>query len=202
MTAPSVDPVSPRSLALCRRAELLLDRMEQVDPPDMDVLRALAEERGWVDAVRFFALKGTLTPEGLADAEESLAETEGWVAEQLAAEDADEEEPPTLPAVDRGPFENHAEPVVSFQAMFMANAWYQLSPQPDGPVGIRYGAWCQGIGTLNHDGWTAHEDRETAIRHFVADVRELLKPVKQEPVQEKARDELLQSVEALLTRPS
>ena len=46
-----------------------------------------AEERGWVDAIRFFALKGTLTDEGLTDAEESVAETEKWVDEHLAAQD-------------------------------------------------------------------------------------------------------------------
>lgn len=87
MTEPFIDPVSPRSPALCRRAEILIEKMERVESNDGAVLFQTAEERGWVDAIRFFTLKGALTPQGLADAEESLAVTERWVDEHLAAQE-------------------------------------------------------------------------------------------------------------------
>ncbi|MBX9581508.1 MAG: hypothetical protein K2X87_14505 [Gemmataceae bacterium] len=84
MTEPFIDPVPARSLALCRRAEILIEKMERVESNDGAVLFQTAEERGWVHAIRFFALKGTLAPEGLTDAEETLVETDKWVDEHLA----------------------------------------------------------------------------------------------------------------------
>ncbi|MBX9581507.1 MAG: hypothetical protein K2X87_14500 [Gemmataceae bacterium] len=192
MTAPNL-----HQLTLTARADQLLAKLDHVTPHDGEGVAAVARERGWVEAARHFAARGLLTPAGVREAGKLLAATADWIAEQ----DADLDPPvlPPAPDIDRGPFENHAEPVVSFQAQFMANAWYKLSPQPDGTVGARYGAWCQGVGTLRHDEWTVHEDREAAVRHFVADVRGLLlSGRKLEPVQEKARDELLTTVEALL----
>ncbi|MBX9628254.1 MAG: hypothetical protein K2X82_30930 [Gemmataceae bacterium] len=195
MTTPSL---TQRNLS--GRADELLARLDHVAPHDGEGLSAVARERGWVEAVRFFARFGLLNRAGLVEAGNLLTATSGWVDEQ--DDDLDPPALPPVPDIDRGPFENHAEPVVSFQAMSMANAWYKLSPQADGTVGVRYGAWCQGIGTLRHDEWTVHQDREKYIRHFVADVRgHLLRSVRLEPVQEKARDELLVTVEQLLLLP-
>ena len=195
MTTPSLTQQN-----LSGRADELLARLDHVTPHDGEGLAAVARERGWVEAVRFFAGFGLLNRAGLVEAGNLLTATAGWVDEQ--DDDLDPPALPPVPDVDRGPFENHAEPEVSFQAMSIANAWYKLSPQPDGTVGVRYCAWCQGIGTLRHDEWTVHPDREACIRHFVADVRgHLLRPVKLEPVQEKAREELLVSVEQLLLPP-
>jgi hypothetical protein len=103
MTGPVNDRVSPRSLALCRRAEILLEKLSEIDSTDGGVLFEAAEEKGWADAIRFFALKGTLTPAGLADAEECLSRTEEWFTGQVS--DEEEADPPALPPVP-------AEPVV------------------------------------------------------------------------------------------
>ncbi|MBX9628255.1 MAG: hypothetical protein K2X82_30935 [Gemmataceae bacterium] len=97
MTEPFIDPVSPRSLALCRRAEVLIEKMERVESTDGAVLFETAEERGWVAAIRFFAPTGTLTEEGLADAEESVTTTEKWVDEHLAAQEDSPWPPLPLP---------------------------------------------------------------------------------------------------------
>ncbi|MBX9580248.1 MAG: hypothetical protein K2X87_08060 [Gemmataceae bacterium] len=70
------------------------------------------------------------------------------------------------------------------------------------------GLWSGGAGRVCSGGGEPGLGRrgdggETAVRHFVADVRELLsRTVKLGPVQEKARDELLRAVGALLTRPA
>lgn len=78
--------------ALTGRADELLARLDHVIPHDGDGLAAVARERGWVEAIRHFAARGLLTPEGTAEAAKLLSATAGWVAEQ-----DDDLDPPVLP---------------------------------------------------------------------------------------------------------
>ncbi|MBX9580838.1 MAG: hypothetical protein K2X87_11070 [Gemmataceae bacterium] len=193
MTTAAHDPNPARSLALARRAGRLLESIDRLTLAAGDVQDALAEERGWVDAVRFFASEGTLTPAGVVDGEAALSETERLVGELSSG-------PAAGPPDDRGEsFEVTAEPAVTLHSRAVANAWYTLSPRADGTVGVRYGAWCQGLGGIDHP-WRAYADRASCLRRFVADVRALLtNPVPLGPDQEAARAELLGLVENILS---
>lgn len=56
----------------------LLARFDRVTPADGDELAELSKERGWVEAIRYFAERGMLTPAGEAEAAQILAASNEW----------------------------------------------------------------------------------------------------------------------------
>lgn len=56
----------------------LLSRFDRVTPADGDELAELSKERGWVEAIRYFADRGMLTPAGAAEAAQILAASNEW----------------------------------------------------------------------------------------------------------------------------
>ena len=56
----------------------LLSRFDSVTPADGDELAELSKERGWVEAVRYFAERGMLTPAGEMEATQILAASNEW----------------------------------------------------------------------------------------------------------------------------
>lgn len=56
----------------------LLSRFDHVTPADGNELTELSKERGWVEAIRYFAERGMLTPAGEAEAAQILAASNEW----------------------------------------------------------------------------------------------------------------------------
>ena len=79
------------------RAADLLARFDAVVPADGDALRELCKERGWVEALKYLAERGLLTPAGVTEVGHVLAASGEW-ADGLAADDRG-----VSPAADPGP---------------------------------------------------------------------------------------------------
>ena len=100
--------------------------------------------------------------------------------------------------------ECHAEPAQSIGSMFMGAVWFKLAPMAPDAVMVRGGGWCQGLGVLRFDEWTAHPTREAAGEFVRQKAREFLTATLPplEPAQEKCRQELLAKLDGTLdTRP-
>ena len=65
------------------RAVDLLARFEAVVPADGDALCELCKERGWVEALKYLAERGLLTPAGVAETGLILAASSEWAADSL-----------------------------------------------------------------------------------------------------------------------
>lgn len=59
-------------------AETLLSRFDTVAPANGDEMLELFKARGWVEALRYLAERGMLTPEGEAEAAGILAASGEW----------------------------------------------------------------------------------------------------------------------------
>ena len=78
----------------------LLPRFDRVTPVDGDELVELSKERGWVEAIRYFAERGMFTPAGEAEATQILAASNEWAdgltMDELVLPPADEEDRPVI----------------------------------------------------------------------------------------------------------
>ena len=73
----------------------LLSRFDRIMPADGDELADLLKERGWVEAIRYFAERRMLTPAGEVEAAQILAASNEW-ADGLTMDDL------VLPPADDG----------------------------------------------------------------------------------------------------
>lgn len=80
---------------LTENAADLLSRFDRVTPADGDELAELSKERGWVEAIRYFAERGMLNPDGEAEAAQILAASNEW-ADGLSTDEL------VLPSTDLG----------------------------------------------------------------------------------------------------
>lgn len=78
----------------------LLSRFDRVTPANCDELAELSKERGWVEAVRYFAERGMLTPAGEMEAAQILAASREWAdglsMDELALPLADDGDAPVV----------------------------------------------------------------------------------------------------------
>lgn len=73
-------------LGLQRKAKALLADMDDVTPADGDAMRALFLERGWVEAVEYFAAKGMFGHAGVVEAGKLLDASREWLRDQTSGD--------------------------------------------------------------------------------------------------------------------
>lgn len=69
---------------LTQQADDQLARLDRVTPKDGDEMNLVYRERGWVEAIEYFAKRGMLTPAGETEATKLLAASEEWVGDLSA----------------------------------------------------------------------------------------------------------------------
>ncbi|MFO0847172.1 MAG: hypothetical protein U0871_01245 [Gemmataceae bacterium] len=191
-------PPAPDRGEIAATARTYLADLDRVLPKDGDELRIVDRERGWVEAIRHFVTDGLLTPAGLEEAWKILAAGGEWLRELKAEEPggppAAESIPPNVPLWRVA--EAHCVIQKYFAADFLASAWYKLAPLPTGQWAVQYGAWCQGVGTVDQL-WALKDSRAACVWAFLTAVTGLLEKDLPRPlgrVQEKARRKLVEKL--------
>ena len=201
-TAPTA--AAPDQSEVSASATDYLNDLDLVLPKDGDELRIVDRERGWVEAIRHLANgaeEGTpfLTPAGLEEVWKILAASGEWLRELKTEEPGDvptaaECLPPDAPLWKVA--EAHCIIQKHFSADFLASAWYKLAPLPTGQWAVQYGAWCQGVGTVDQM-WTLKESQAECVRAFLTATVELLQRPLVQPldrVQDVARKRLVEKL--------
>jgi hypothetical protein len=77
-----------------------LEQLDRATPKDGDELAEVAKERGWLEAIRHFAERGMLTPDGQEEAAKIVTASAEWMTglamDELVMPPADEGDSPVV----------------------------------------------------------------------------------------------------------